>query len=725
MYILKHHRHRHRSYSYLLLFILFSLVVSPLWSTPAQAGKEGVYLSNNVYFTLSDVLLSSGSDSQNLRFALNLVNDSDNAVDYNAFGARVTDSSGSSYSVQLSEKTSARVQPHKAQAFKYSSTITSGLNVSDLRVVLFAWDSSEADYMRDLGSLSVGEAASDQTTSKQSLILNIGEVDATLPVDAVVSIEPVSSTKVVKDGVWTMYVNLRIENLGSSGFKLPSGITFQLVDARGLSFTATAAAGNDILLPKQASKLTLQANVGGSFTDNQFSVQFLNKTQTATTLLGSLAILNSDSFQVGQVHDLPSLYPNGVTVSVDRASFKSVADGVTVEATVDLINNGKSIITLPAISAAYQGNTSGLSVASSESVSQSYLSPKESITQTFRATLPIGADMKDTSLILFEKKSGTPAVLLPIINISMAGSDPSGSGVITPTDGTTVNTSAGALAIEWKQTQRLTLESDDVLLSEFTVRNVTGSIVTLPPLYGGFSIGDFEVTGKAVRLQSSAYINPNDTTTVYLYSKIPYTLDASKGTIFIGEGTTQSSGGGSGAASGAGTNTNAAATVTPAQEWLRASFTIQDDGITTIGKASEWTISDQGRGSVASVIDSQVFTLASTNQKMLAVRLIQTGKEKRIGNIVPYSGYFVGPDGSIWNAKVTEESGRFCNGCVALTTLWVPLPEVVSSSLTEYDLVFGQKLDETALTSVHRFSMTNLGSQLPIPVAKAVTASDT
>jgi hypothetical protein len=276
----------------------------------------------------------------------------------------------------------------------------------------------------------------------------------------------------------------------------------------------------------------------------------------------------------------------------------------------------------------------------------------------------------------------------------------------------------------------LTLENDDVLLSEFTVRNVTGGIVTLPPLYGGFSIGDFEVTGKAIRLQSSAYINPNESTTIYLYSKIPYTLEASKGSIFIGEGTTQSSGsGGTGASTGSGaaggSGAASTATVTPSQEWLRASFSINNDGIAAIGNASEWTISDQGRGSIGSVISSEVFTLPATNQKMLAVRMIQTGKEKRNGNIVPYTGYFAGPDGSIWNAKVTEETGRFCNGCVALTTLWVALPEIVASSLTEYDLVFGQKLDDTALASVRRYSLSNMSAQLPMPEAKATTVSDT
>ncbi|MDF2669121.1 MAG: hypothetical protein K0R67_1427, partial [Paenibacillus sp.] len=221
-------RFRHRNYSYLLLLVLLNLVLAPLWSTPAQAGKEGVFLSDTVYFTLSDVLVSTSTESQSLRFALNLVNESGNVVDYNAYGVRVTEPSGGSYSVQLTEKTSARVQPHKTQAFKYSSTIASGVHVNDLRVVLFAWDSSESDYMRDLGSLSVGEAASEQTVTKQSLILNVGEVDATLPVDAVVSFQPITSSKIVKDGIWTMYVDLRVENLGASAYKLPAGVTYQL-----------------------------------------------------------------------------------------------------------------------------------------------------------------------------------------------------------------------------------------------------------------------------------------------------------------------------------------------------------------------------------------------------------------------------------------------------------------------------------------------------------------
>ncbi|WP_127585592.1 hypothetical protein [Paenibacillus koleovorans] len=718
-----HKRLSSRQFLILTLLAVLSLTFAPFAATsPAQAAKEGVFLSNDVFFTVDDVVLSTGSASQTLRYSLTLTNNGETMVDYNAYGIRISDPSGSSYSAQLTEKTNARVQPHKSQTFKYTSNIALGLSPSDLSVVLFAWDSSEADYMRDFGTLSIGASMSEQAFVKESVLINVKDIDAAnMPNDGVVSLQAISSTKTVKDGVWTMSVDLRAENLGSSAFKLPSALTYQLVDERGLAFAATAVAGNDTLLPRQATKLTLQATVGGSFSDNRFTIEYLNKTQTATTLVGSLTITRGEALQVGQVQDYPMANPNGLSVSIDSASYKSQVDGVSVEAVVTLNNGSKSIVSVPTLSASYQLNSNGLSVAAGDtSAAAAYLSPGNSVTKTFRATLPLGADLADTNLVLSEKK-GTSTVILPVVSASLAKASPNGTGVSAPAEGDIVSTSVGSLAIQVKRTQRLTLESDDVLLTEIAVKNVTGSVITLPALYGGYTLGDFEVTGKAVRLQSSAYLNPNEATTIYLYAKIPYTLDSSNGGFFFGEGTAQAAGGNGNGQTGGNSGTGTSGAVTPTRQWLNAAFALNDDGIAPIEKSAEWKINDQGRQSVGAVIDSQVFTLGT--QKMLAVRILQTGKEKRVGNIVPYIGYFIGPDGSIWNAKVTEESGRFCNGCVALNTLWVTLPEAMSGSLRDYELVFGQKLDDTAMASVHRFSLLNLGNQLPLPVARAGTDS--
>ncbi|MFK7691941.1 hypothetical protein [Paenibacillus sp. HJGM_3] len=727
-----YHRTRRRPYTLAVLLALLSLVLAPLWSVPAQAAKEAVYLSDTVHFSLQDVMLSAATDSQTLRFTVNLANDSEASIDFNAYGVRVSDTAGNSYSAQLSEKTTARVQPHKTQPFKYSSNIAAGLKVDDLSVVLFAWDAKEADYMRDIGSLSIAVAAADQPVTKQAVILNMDEVDTALPDDASVSFQPIGGTKVVKDGAWTMYVDLRVENLGSTGFKLPAALTYQLVDAHGLTVSATAMAGVDTLLPHQPVKITLQAPVGGTFTEDPFSVQFINKQTTTSNLIGTLSISDPTPAVAGQTREYPAANPNGLDLTIVSTSYAPLSDGVAVETTIKLTNNGKSVVNAPKLTGAFQLNSSGLSVASVDPASASaYISPKDSQTFLFTATLPAGVDIADVNFVLSEKKAGTTAnttVVQPILHVNLSGASP----LSTPGAGTVfrVNTSAGPLAIELKRTQRLTLESDDVILSEISVRNESSTIATLPALYGGIALGDFEVKGKAIRLQTSSYLNPSESTTVYLYSKIPYSLEAEEGIIFLGEGTLQTnsnSGNGNGTTGNSGTTsgasgttntTNAAAntTVTPSQEWARISFSLKsDDGIPSIQKETAWSITDQGRQSDGKIVDARVFTLGT--QKMLAVRLLQTGKEKRVGSIVPYTGYFEGPDGLIWTTKVTEETGRLCNGCAALSTLWVTLPDTVSNDWSGYTLVFGQKLDDTAMTSVHRYSLANLPGTLDVPVA--------
>ncbi|MGO4273120.1 hypothetical protein AB4Z22_25325 [Paenibacillus sp. TAF58] len=67
------------------------------FATSALAGKEGVFLSDSVYFTLDKVTLSAGVEDGSLRFSLGLNNNSSSPVDFNNYGVKVIDTNGVSY----------------------------------------------------------------------------------------------------------------------------------------------------------------------------------------------------------------------------------------------------------------------------------------------------------------------------------------------------------------------------------------------------------------------------------------------------------------------------------------------------------------------------------------------------------------------------------------------------------------------------------------------------
>lgn len=91
----------------LALLLTGSLAAASLPSGMVQAAGEAVYISSASYFTISQAALSSSS----LQFAVSLHNGDQNAIDFNQYGVRVTDTTGHSFTAKLSEKKSASVLP--------------------------------------------------------------------------------------------------------------------------------------------------------------------------------------------------------------------------------------------------------------------------------------------------------------------------------------------------------------------------------------------------------------------------------------------------------------------------------------------------------------------------------------------------------------------------------------------------------------------------------------
>jgi hypothetical protein len=258
-----------------------------------------------------------------------------------------------------------------------------------------------------------------------------------------------------------------------------------------------------------------------------------------------------------------------------------------------------------------------------------------------------------------------------------------------------LNTSIGKLGVALKSTFRLaTASGDDVLISEIQLQNLDNKTITLPntagaSIYGGYRLNDLDVAGKVVQIQTSPYLYPNQKTSIYIYSKLPYTSTLTNGSIYLGDSVA------------AGQNTTAPQT----HEWSEIPLSLSTTSLPVILANGEWSLSDQGRTSSGKIVDSQIYDI--NNQKLLAVRILQTNKEARNGGIVPYTGYLTNADGSILALKTTDDAaatGILCNQCTALSTLWTTLPAGFSAA--NQNVVFGTKLDDQAFTSPQQYAFT-------------------
>lgn len=691
----------------LLIVAVIGVSMSSRLTPTAQAGKEGVFVSSDVYFTLEEASVSQGADTQTLRFAVQLVNNSSDIIDFNQYGVRVQDGEGSTYSASLSEKSVARVQGNQSQTYRYSAQLPANLSADNLKVVLFAWSFSGGVSTKEIGAFSVSNVLP-AGVQKQQISLNLGDIDASLPDNSPAVFEISRSYKSLSGGNWILYVDVLVQNNGTTSTKIPSGLSFGIKDSNQLSYTATVVFGGDqIILPRQKSLIVLQAPIGSTDDNNQFFLEIMKKTTTETTTKDTNSNTNSTSTSSSTITNLTLLgtaslkgtfhttaagesiavsskAANSLSMSVSDVRYENRSDGLRVEGTFIVKNDTKVVLGAPTLTGQFQIGGTTLAVTATETAQHpAFLSPAEKTEYSFAATLPAGADPSSVELVVLEKKSSTVSTPVLIGKVppgegTSGGSTDAGLGVLTP---------AGTLSFNVKATYRLATEADeDVLMSEIEVKNLESTTVTIPSLYGGYKIDDVDLKGSAVKLQTSSYLSPGQKTTIYVYSKLSYMMEVGEGKLYLGDGVFD-------------TKTS---TWSSTHLWTELPITVNPGSIRTSELGKEWMISDPGRISTAQVVDNKIYV--TDTQKILALRIQQQNKDSRNGNSVSYIGYVTDGEGTVWTAKTAEETGKLSKDAYAMSTLWVSVP--LDMPTEKLSFVFGQKLGDGifATAGIYAFS---------------------
>lgn len=705
-------RKHKRIWSGALAFVLALAMLLPVWGNKAEAGKEGVFLDSNVYYTLEKVQLSAGSEKSSFRFTVELVNDSDYVVDMNQFGVAVRDADGNRYGVELTEKISSRVPAHSTKQVKYSAKLPPSVSLDQLKVEIYAWDMKVSGYIRSIGMLSVAAAAEASQIAKPSAIVGLGEVDSSYATDALVNFELQRAYHAYAKDNWNVYAELTVENLGTGSFKLPTALQAGLKNAEGLTFSGSVVYGGDVmLLPHQKATVVLEFPVGElSVNDGALSIDFSKKAASTTngnnasntgsgTAASSTAASSSSTAAV--LESLPiggyitaynqgdlqadSANRTGLTATVESVSVSPRADGVSAESVYTLKNEGSKAVSVPALTAFYQSNGSTLTVSAEDSASHpDYLAPGESTTYYYSGVLPTGIDSSAVQLVVMEAK--TASVNVPVFVANLPAD--AGTGAPVESGSSIYATSVGKLEINLNASYRLKSGSgDDILMSEIQVHNPQSESVKLPALYGGYYDGKNTVDATVKYVQTSAYINAGQKATLYVFATIPYDMEMSSGKLILGEGT--ESGG----------------TVSKKKEWLRVNYMLQDEAVSTVTLNNTWMVSDPSRVSTGAVVESKIYeSLDSGDSSVTAVvRINQRNMMTRSGNVVPYVGYIETTNGEVYELTASNPTGKLNKDGQALTTLSANLPfGVLDKNAT---VVFGTQIKDNIFAPAHKFKL--------------------
>lgn len=385
------------------------LIAASILTTGAEAAKQGIFVNATVYFTLDNALLTAGSTTQTFTFTLNLINQSNAAINLNQYGVRVLDKDGNKYSAQLVEKASARVQAKQTESFKYTAQVPGNITLNQLSVNLFAWDNTTAAFMRNLGSLDASTATMTKAVSStQKTLLNLSTIDPTLPASSTTSFELIRSYKVLKNDIWYVYSDMMVENLSDKAIKLPADLVFNLRDSSAQSTSASIISeANQTIPSKQLSLITLQGSLANLDSSGKLSLDIAKKSaaSTDTSLLGSFSI--DDSYtesEIGSSILYTTKLTNALNMIANRTEYTYLPDSNEISVDYTLVNEGQTTQALPKLSAVYQvsGSTLAIAVVDKETHPLT-LAAKQSITYHFSAELPKATDTGTVELVVMEK----------------------------------------------------------------------------------------------------------------------------------------------------------------------------------------------------------------------------------------------------------------------------------------------------------------------------------
>jgi hypothetical protein len=371
----------------------------------SYAGKEGVFINGSAYFTLEEVSISKGSDTQMMRFNVKLNNDGESTVDFNHYGIKVTSTSGGSYYAQLSQTANALVSAHSSASYYYVATIPGALDSSQLKVTVFERNGTS---LTDVGSLSVANAGSVGQQANQ-LLLNLSDVDTALSTNAFVSFQAVKAVAIPQDGKWSVLVDATVTPTGAESITLPAAMKYILHDGEGRAMVMTSnAIDGSSLNAGQTKHVLLTVALDTLPSIDSLSLQ-LSGDSAGITSYGNLSL--APLFQSVQVGErVPYLLSGreGVTLEVQKAEQQQVNNKKQALITAVIHNDSKSTLTAPTIQGTLVSQTDTISVKTDTIVTpETYIASGASGIYRFAAQVPDGTSAESLQFLISEPRSGS------------------------------------------------------------------------------------------------------------------------------------------------------------------------------------------------------------------------------------------------------------------------------------------------------------------------------
>ncbi|WP_237167742.1 hypothetical protein [Paenibacillus yonginensis] len=647
-----------------------------------------VKLTSKSYIRLTDINTLSQDDSNLITYTLTVTNGDTKSLNLLDYWTKVKTVSGTVYNPTLitADKEKKTVAPGSSVTLTYSVKVAKHIKPTSLIFDIVKWDFSQANYERKLGQFKIPEGYLLSTPAAYSKTLRINEAPVKLKVN--------NATSFLSGSYNYVGVDLNVQNIGYRLFEDPK-LKFVIKTASGSNYPLTADASSTgySIQPQDSQTLKLMASIPKSVSLKNLELQVIQDDETAKTSLPiatmQLAAVKNETIAVQPNAEKTIDLTNGkLAASVTGAWVNQSYGKSDLSIQFLLRNSGVQTVSVPKYGFELHTSNGYTLPITTSALDNVTLAPQES--RSIKLNITVDSSVITDGLQLFVNAPGAA---------QQTPSDSTGTGTgagtssaasfnypvgifqlpeavqLQNTLGTEqfMQTNNGLVGLTLSSIQRLPWSDGDLVSAKITIANHANKTITLPDLTGQFKVDSAQLANdvKLVSTSASGLLGADQSTNVYVVSKLPASLDVSQLQVALMEKIGESS-----------------------SEWFRFTHLGEMPSLPEVDKGKSYKLDNQGRQEEIKEVRSVVYTGDSND--IMYTELEVKNLEKYQLDLSQLVGYFETSSGQSYQAQAVQVDTPAPSLQSGLVVLWTKLPKGIYTQ--DMKLVVGEGIADNKLT---------------------------
>ncbi|WP_238654248.1 hypothetical protein [Paenibacillus piscarius] len=677
-------------------------------------GLSALKLGTTLQVKLSNVGIQSQTGGNILTYTLTYTNNAGSSVNLADYFSKIVTAGGSTLKGKPVSADSAvkKIPAKQSISLTYYANIGAAASVKGLKINLYGWNFSAANYEQRIGTFTIPANYSLSSLIGETRKVELGGITAGTTAESV---------QIYKyNGKVYAKVGLSLTNLGTKVLTDP-GYAWYLKSSGGSVFTLALddSSSEFKLQPQEKKTLYYMTEIPSYMNVSKLTLQIAKLDEglklylPVSSYILPAAVTADFTVAAGYTKKV-SVGSNHVDMQLLKASVHADNGNGVWSYQLRVKNTGSQAVTLPAYELNVQSAEGYSFPVTATAFDSLTLKPLEEKLIELSAKVPLELAQNSLELQMIAPAASADKITLPVAYFRIPYTPESQIHLASETG---VTNTYGTFAVSLDSLLRLPWGSEDLVLAKLTIRNATSKSITLPPLTGVLLADqqDLSSSSQTYTDNSSSVLAPGASTQITVQGRIPYTLDVRQIKLILQE-----------------------TKGTEVSQFL--SLSTSDSPVKSVAPlAAGEAFKITATGKQATVKERSTLLYTGTGSNLVYSEVEMNSDEVRQADLARLYAQFRTADGQFFEATVSQSELSTSPGGKTLVTFWAKVPATLDTAGLQ--LYVSQAIADGKLTAAGTAAtgyvntaaltltpaevtpMTNLASVPLFPYTLAVTSS--